>query len=192
MSGCSVTLVSLCSFVLLGVWYSHASWELRAASTAQPLRLCLAADTITVSDGLCDRRFCHHLQEESTNWTVWRRLKSSACCRGDKHCHWLLLISLSPVVRLSARLLDCGLLNILVGCLTSLRPLLSNCEGLFFFFWVICSASPLIELWLDATALAFYLSLNCVVFAWSCVRGVACLTVLDFLSITLNLQLLCK
>lgn len=191
MSGCSVTLVSLCSFVLLGVWYSHASWELRAASTAQPLRLCLAADTITVSDGLCDRRFCHHLQEESTNWTVWRRLKSSACCRGDKHCHWLLLISLSPVVRLSAGLLDCGLLNILVGCLTSLRPLLSNCEGFFFFLGHLLGFTSH-RIMAGCHSARLLSEFNCVVFAWSCVRGVACLTVLDFLSITLNLQLLCK
>lgn len=28
---------------------------------------CSAGDTITVSDGLSDRGFCHHSQEESSN-----------------------------------------------------------------------------------------------------------------------------
>ncbi len=90
------------------------SWACNAATLPESCKQqhCSAGDTITVSDGLSDRGFCHHLQEESTNWTVSQRLRSSACCQRDKHCQWLLLILLCLVEHLSADPLDCGFWSI--------------------------------------------------------------------------------
>lgn len=50
-------------------------------------------DTATVSDGLPDSSFCCRLLPRGGG--------GCACCRGDKHCHQLLLILLSLHQRLS-------------------------------------------------------------------------------------------
>lgn len=113
------------------------SWACNAAPLPESCKQqhCSAGDTITVSDGLSDSGFCHHLQEESTNWTVSQRRRSAACCQRDKHCHWLLLILLCLVEHLSAEPHDCGFQSISVHYLTKHSLPVIQLWGLFFWWF---------------------------------------------------------
>lgn len=79
---------SLCLWCLF-LLCIQISWACNAAMLPESSKQqhCSAGDTITVSDGLSDRGVCHHMQEESANWTVSQQLRSSVCCQRDKYCH---------------------------------------------------------------------------------------------------------